>query len=183
MDELTTDLNTDGLVLWFDDLGSGDHVNTFLSNFYESPFPALGSVWPTGEHLFQACKYTHDPVHYDRILRAAGPAEAKALGRSLEHPLRDDWESVKYDVMAAVVRLKFASGSVLARRLLRTGDKALVEGTYWRDEVWGVDLNYRARPGRNWLGTLLMARRTELRAGLEFETATWNVEFFSELLA
>ena len=69
------------------------------------------------------------------------------------------------------------------RRLLETGTRLLVEGTWWHDRVWGVDL--AARPahslpwhgaGRNWLGALLMARRSELVAehalGVVFDYTT-----------
>lgn len=178
------DLNTHpGLVLWFDDLGSGNEEFRFLSNFYRGePLILPGVTWegqasevdqmhehevkfPTGEHAFAAMKFWRsDPNHFFRIVKAEDPNDAKALGRSRRNPLREDWEIVKLDVMAAVVRAKFTLDREEGDRLLATGDKLLVEGTFWHDDVWGVDLTAKSMPGRNWLGTLLMARRAELRA-------------------
>jgi predicted NAD-dependent protein-ADP-ribosyltransferase YbiA (DUF1768 family) len=65
-----------------------------------------------------------------------------------------------------VLARKFHPAREEAQMLLDTGDAQLVEGTYWHDQVWGVDITTGI--GRNWLGTLLMARRAELRAGGPF---------------
>jgi ribA/ribD-fused uncharacterized protein len=181
----------DELILWFDDLGTGNERFRFLSNFYAGePITLPGITWPalveacgasttslakalpdapvqfpTGEHAFAAMKFWGtDWTHFADIVGASGPNPAKALGRSRQHPLREDWEVVKLDVMAAVVRAKFTREREEGGWLLDTGDALLVEGTYWHDEVWGVDLNDPGTPGRNWLGSLLMMRRAELRA-------------------
>lgn len=171
---MSIDLNTQGTIMWFDDFGVGDNPYSFLSNFYVSPFRLHqndGLLWLSGEHAYQAAKFWGtDKDHWEAIIAAQDPAEAKAMGNSRQHVLRDDWESVKYDVMAYVIRGKFAPDTVLSDRLLGTGDTLLVEGTYWNDQIWGVDLSQPTRPGRNWLGTLLMARRAELRAHALFPT-------------
>ena len=177
-------LNGDHLILWFDDLGTGNDEYRFLSNFYSGdPIILPGIEWQdvvdndgtpvttatgpikfkTGEHAFAAMKFFgSDPDHFRDIVNAEDPNAAKALGRSRKHVLRADWEVVKLDIMAAVTREKYALGRPEADLLLATGDRLLVEGTFWYDEVWGVDLN--TLQGRNWLGTLLMARRAELKA-------------------
>lgn len=175
------------LIGWFDDLGTGNESFSFLSNFSDAhePFSIPGITLPglTGEHVFQAFKavFEEDFVAILSAVDGEGkpdPAKAKHLGRTIQ--LRDDWDSVRFDVMAMVVRLKFAQGSRMAKLLLDTGDAFLQEGTWWQDEVWGVDLAAGLpgdHPGRNWLGTLLMARRAELRAGLpQFPpTEKWNL--------
>lgn len=181
-----TTLNGDHLILWFDDLGTGNEEYRFLSNFYEGdPITLPGIDWEdvvlndgtpvsnltgpikfaTGEHAFAAMKFFgSDPDHFRDICAAEGPNEAKALGRSRKHPIRTDWEVVKLDIMAAVTREKYALGRPEADLLLATGDRLLVEGTFWYDDVWGVQLQAKGMPGRNWLGSLLMMRRAELRA-------------------
>lgn len=189
---MTTDLNVDGRIAWFDDLGTGNPEYRFLSNFYEGAPLEMpnGDVFATGEHAFAAYKAA-DHRAFKAIQAADSPGEAKAKGRACT--LRSDWEVVKLDVMAAVVRSKFTLRRDEGRWLVaRTGDCLLVEGTYWRDQVWGVDLRaysdrqipHRA-PGRNWLGTLLMARRAELRAqeqfGFEVPTAIYNAMFTGSL--
>lgn len=186
-----SDVNVDPEVLidWFDDF-SGPNQYGFLSNFarehqatvltqqyvnlmaprvlvslmeamverplgfvYEVPTP-----W-TGEHLFQAAKATtYDDWFW--VLSATSPSQAKSHGRSVA--LRNDWEGVKLDVMREVIRLKFLPGTLRAEQLVATGTAYLREGTYWGDEIWGVNLNNPIRPGQNWLGTILMERRAAL---------------------
>jgi ribA/ribD-fused uncharacterized protein len=155
------------VITWFDDF-HGPNPHRFLSNFYEGePLHDGFRAYLTGEHMFAAYK-TLDRQQHEMIAAAADAQEAKHLGRTVD--LRPDWEVVKYDVMRFVLALKFALGREEATWLLETGDMLLVEGTYWGDTVWGVDLNKdrhspeHLRPGRNWLGSLLMARRAELRA-------------------
>lgn len=194
--EVQQSLNSDPtkLIDWFDDLGTGNEKYRFLSNFYEGEpitVSGLGEIldlpveaqFQTGEHLFQAFKarsrkdflaigmakartvpYT-DKAGKKQTYTESAPGMAKALGRAL--PLRADWEQIKFDVMALTVRAKFASGREEAERLLATGDAYLQEGTWWGDDTWGVLLDEEGRPGRNWLGTLLMMRRAELRSGLD----------------
>lgn len=163
------------VISYFDDFDQPDNHWRFLSNFYVGAPIRFGPyVGLTGEHLFQAMKA---PVGIDfrKILASATPGEAKANGRHLLN-LRRDWERVKYDVMRVVLGLKFTLARAEGPMLLDTGDALLVEGTYWKDQVWGVALQrkdgdeagdgWHLAPGRNWLGTLLMARRGELVAEL-----------------
>jgi ribA/ribD-fused uncharacterized protein len=164
-----------------------DHEGHLLT-VSSSELPADDQVRPvefaTGEHAFAALKTIH-PDWFYVIATAADPNEAKALGRSC--PLRRDWEAIKLDVMAAIIRSKFTLDREEGELLLGTGDKYLAEGTYWHDRVWGVDLTATDSfktveyPGRNWLGTLLMARRAELRAqhllgASILDTGRWNAE-------
>lgn len=215
---MTEKLNGEDMVLWFDDLGTGNAEYNFLSNFYEGgPFVLPGITWEnlfkackaplpgadafdeltgpvefrTGEHAFAAMKFwSTDWSHFYDIVLAGGPGGAKSMGRSRSHPLRPDWEDVKYDVMYAVVRTKFSHSREEGQWLLDTGDRLLVEGTWWHDSVWGVDLEHSHLKGRNWLGSMLMTRRAELRAEQMFPesarvtyfvhtTGRWNAEFAS----
>ena len=190
-----TTLHGDDMILWFDDLGTGNEQYRFLSNFYRGEPITIPGVYvqgevaydengiaksfrryetedernetlvefPTGEHAFAALKVNHraQPLWFHSIVNAPDPNTAKALGRSC--PLRDEWEVVKLDVMAAVTRAKYTLDREEGALLINTDDRLLVEGTFWHDRVWGVDLNNDLLPGRNWLGTLLMARRAELQ--------------------
>lgn len=167
----------DRLIDWFDDF-DGPNRFSFLSNFHQGlpivvpdrvTHPATGLVllfegdYPTGEHAFQAMKAVQ-ARDFVRIVNAAGPSEAKKLGRRV--PLRADWEQVKYDVMRAVIRHKFAPSRPEAVKLIATGKAYLREGTWWNDRTWGVDLSTPGHPGANWLGILLMEQRARLANGL-----------------
>lgn len=122
----------------------------FLSNF----FPVKGT---TVEHRFQAAK-TRDRNWQQRIMAAPTPGQAKRLGRQC--PMREDWDSIRINVMRDLLRWKFTRGTELASQLLATGDQLLVEGNNWHDQFWGVC----AGDGENWLGRLLMQVRDELRS-------------------
>jgi ribA/ribD-fused uncharacterized protein len=167
-------MTDDGYIINFDAF-DGDNPWAFLSNFYVGDLiQGNGAYWLTGEHLFQSFKAI-DAKGRKEIAKAATPGEAKRRGRKI--PLRDDWEAVKYDAMAYTVRRKFAADRPEARLLLATQGRLLVEGTAWRDKTWGVAGHKLTSPGRNWLGTLLMARRAELRAELEFEVSHDTARF------
>ncbi len=133
----------------------------FLDNFYQSPVACYGRLVPTVEHGFQAAK-TWDSDERDAILNASTPGEAKALGRRAR--LRSNWEEIKFAWMEDLLRQKF-SDLELAVRLLATGERELVEGNTWHDNIWGDCCcpRCKAKPGQNHLGRLLMKIRTELR--------------------
>lgn len=133
----------------------------FLSNFAHSPLVYEGETYPTVEHAFQAAK-TFDPEERAKVRMAASPGSAKRLGRRVT--LRIDWETVKYDIMLALLRQKF-NDSVLCEKLLATGDAELIEGNTWGDRTWGCVEVKGKWVGKNRLGHLLMQVRAELRTG------------------
>lgn len=133
---------------------SGD--NRWLSNFWPSPVWLDGLLFPNVEAAYVASKTTC--VETRRIVqRLKTPSECKKFGRSIK--LRDDWESVKIEVMRGLLRQKFTKPSVLAGRLINTGNCQLIEGNYWGDTFWGVCRG----TGENWLGKLLMEIRAEIQ--------------------
>lgn len=127
----------------------------WLSNFWEVRIDYEGLTYPSTEHAYQAAK-TLD-METRRTFTSGTAGDAKRRGRGLD--IRADWEEVKVQVMLDLLRLKFARPS-LAKLLLGTGERELVEGNSWGDEFWGV---CRGR-GLNMLGRLLMQVRAELRA-------------------
>ncbi len=131
----------------------------FLSNFFYSPFEFDGEIYSTVEHAFQAAK-TFDTEQRQSIRLAASPAQAKQMGRAVQ--LRPDWEQVKFDIMLALLRLKFSQAD-LRQKLLDTGDSELIEGNTWGDKVWGCVLYKGQWVGQNHLGKLLMQVRADIR--------------------
>ena len=77
----------------------------FLSNFYAHPVGIDGDTYPTNEHAFQALK-TDDPAERLKVREAKTPTSAKSLGKRVT--LREDWDTVRFEVMERVVRAKFA---------------------------------------------------------------------------
>lgn len=145
---------------------------------------------PTVEHAFQALK-CRSLDWYVEIMLASSATRARQIGKRIlpKDQVRADWDAVRVDVMRCLVRLKFATVSPLhdelRARLLATGERELVEGNTWGDYFWGAVPRGAAFPasraypvaavhagsatvydGHNWLGQILMERRSAIRAGL-----------------
>lgn len=132
-------------------------AHRFLSNFWFVPVVMDNLVFPSVEHAYQAAK-TLDRNDKVRIAHLGTAREAKAYGRKIK--LRSDWENMKLEIMERLVRQKFQNTDLKAK-LLATNNEELVEGNYWEDTFWGVDL--KTKIGQNHLGKILMKVRNELR--------------------
>lgn len=129
----------------------------FLSNFYPAKMRYEGISYHNAEAAYQAQKCA-DPKEREKFAELYAD-EAKRLGQRVE--LRSDWDKVKVRIMEQVVRTKFTQNLLLARRLAETGNKPLLEGNYWHDIFWGIDL--KTREGENHLGRILMDLRKEFQ--------------------
>jgi hypothetical protein len=116
-----------------------------------------GRTYPTNEHFFQSQKFVGTDYE-DYIIQLGTPAKTAKEGKRRDFPLRPDWETVKEEVMLTGLRAKF-SDPVLAKRLLATGNKELIENSPY-DFYWGCGAN---GTGKNRLGVLLMQVREELK--------------------
>lgn len=135
----------------------------FLSNFHAAPIIYDGQVYPTTEHAYQAAK-TLCKVEREGISLLETPLEAKRAGSDPKQvSLREDWESIKLDVMLEINRIKFNSYTKYKKRLLDTVGHELAEGNNWGDTYWGT-VNGK---GHNHLGKILMQVREEIRFGYE----------------
>jgi len=130
-----------------------------FSNFSRHSIFLAGKRWPTSEHFFQAMKFK-GTEHEEAVRMCKKPSEAANMGRSRKLPLRQDWESVKDQVMLEAIRAKFTQHDDLKTILLGTGTAKLVEHTT-NDSYWGDGGD---GSGKNRLGQLLMKVREELRA-------------------
>lgn len=128
-----------------------------FSNFSKHGFWVDGVRWRTVEHYFQAQKF-HDDELRNTMRNVISPMEAANMGRDRRHPLREDWESVKDDVMRFAVLEKFKQNDNAREVLLATGNRQLIEHTkndnYWADGGDGT--------GKNMLGIILMETRKNL---------------------
>ena len=129
-----------------------------FSNFAAFPITLDGVCWPTTEHYFQAQKFA-DEDYREKIRKADSPMMAADLGRSRNVRIRDDWESVKIEVMRMAVLAKFDTHKELNELLLSTGNEDIVEAARG-DSFWGCGGD---GTGKNWLGRILMEVREQLR--------------------
>ena len=128
----------------------GEH--RWLSNFWITPVEYEGIMYPSVEHAYQAAK-TFDPNWREIVSRAETPKKAKYYGYRV--PKREDWESVKLQIMEALVLNKFLRNEELKVRLILTGTGLLEETNSWGDTFWGVCNGV----GENHLGKILMKVR------------------------
>lgn len=129
-----------------------------LSNFSKHSVFLKNKIWPTVEHYYQAQKFS-GTENEELIRRTATPTLAKLLSQNISESLfRQDWSSIKQEIMLEGLRAKFSQHPDLTELLLSSGDRVLVEHTendpYWGDAGDGS--------GANHLGKLLMKLRMEL---------------------
>ena len=84
------------------------------------------------------------------------------MGRSRQHPLRNDWENIKDKVMYDAVLAKFTQHQDIQQILLNTGEQSIVEDSPI-DYYWGCG---KDGSGKNKLGEILVKVRTELKNSL-----------------
>ncbi|MDJ0773860.1 MAG: NADAR family protein [Mastigocoleus sp. MO_167.B18] len=131
-----------------------------FSNFSQHGFKLDGDWWITSEHYFQAQKFVEtDHLWFDKIRDVTTPKDAANMGRSRQHPLRTDWESVKDEIMYQAVLCKFQNHPDIQEILLATSDELIVENAR-SDYYWGCGAD---GSGKNKLGEILMKVRGVLR--------------------
>ena len=136
----------------------------FLSNFwrvtYTVPVMFEGKThyieFKSSEHAYQAFK-ANNRKEFDYIRAAETPGKAKRRGREIT--IRQDWDTIKLNVMMLVVSHKFEIPR-LGGQLIYTWPRQLVEGNWWNDQFWGVCL--KTNIGTNALGQILMKVRKDI---------------------
>jgi len=144
----------DGDAIYF----SRADVNEDFGTFSKHGFFLDGCDWPSVEHYYQAMKFESAEAR-EEIRLASHPRRARKLGRSRRRKLRPDWPEVKRVYMTRAVYTKCRAHPGIARKLLATGEKRLVENSQY-DYFWGCG---RDRRGGNHYGRVLMAVREKLR--------------------
>ncbi|KLO09494.1 DUF1768-domain-containing protein [Schizopora paradoxa] len=141
-----------------------DEPHYGFTNFSPHPVVHEGKVYHTSEHLFQSFKFHPDrPLIAEHIrLCSDSPRTAFSEAQALKHLVRQDWASVKIDLMETAIWLKFSQNADLRDELLATGEAELFEDSSV-DSFWGGGSD---RQGRNELGKALMRVRTRFRAVL-----------------
>jgi N-glycosidase YbiA len=156
MSESRLTLDTDSQVFFYEQ----DHY--YLSNF--SAFNVRWSLhtFPTSEHAYQWSKFwgTGNDSLMLGVLHAPSAHEAFVLAGEYRNYVRQDWPTVKSEIMRGILWAKTQQHEYVRRKLLQTGDRELIENS-WRDDVWGWGPN---RDGQNLLGKLWMRVREDLRA-------------------
>lgn len=142
----------DGPIMGFSDKYS------WLSNFQVASIEFEGAIYPSVENAYQAAKLSNREERGTFTWCTAG--QAKRRGRKIQ--IRDDWESIKVDIMLDLVRKKFKIPR-FRQMLLNTGDSDIYELNTWGDVEWGVIYVDGILVGKNLLGKILMQVREEIK--------------------
>lgn len=153
----------------------------FLSNYYMEEITVDGRSYKSSEHYYQAIKFPIGSKIYKSIVKAATPAEAKAIAWANAKDASVGDDQVMSERMKKALWAKFftANGkpSRLGIKLLATGDAMIIEGNQRfgadgknnSDRRWGCEFNFTNMPveftleGQNLLGKLLMELRTTMQ--------------------
>jgi ribA/ribD-fused uncharacterized protein len=143
-----------------------------FSNMYEAPFQVEGQTFQTVEHYFQWSKARQfgDAAIQEKILKTSSPKSVKALGKKVVGFKEDEWVEKKDQVMAAALKAKFMQHPDLLKKLRDTGTRRIAEADP-RGKYWGIGTSAdtsKAKdperwPGKNRMGALLEALRSELK--------------------
>ena len=128
----------------------------WLSNFEPCLVTLDGVTYPSTECAYQAAKTLDEDERKQFVGISAG--KAKRAGKTLT--IRDDWDSVKLDIMEDLNRQKYSKGFLRAL-LIGTGDREIQEGNRWGDTFWGICKG----KGDNNLGKIIMKIRAEIIRG------------------
>lgn len=143
-----------------------------FSQWAETPFEVDGVRYATAEHFMMAekARLFGDETALRRILAAASPGAAKAIGREVLGFEPEAWEAAREDIVFRGNLAKAEQNAEVGAFLRATGDRVIVEASP-RDAIWGAGLardhadaeRPEAWPGLNLLGFALMRARAALR--------------------
>ena len=131
-------------------------------NTSEHSFTLDGELWQSAEHYVQAQRFSCDKAKAE-VRDSAYAFSAKTLARERPDSLREDWHTVRDEVMEKAVRTKFASHPSLSDKLCATGDAEIIEASPMSHH-WGAGAD---GTGKNMLGRILMKIREDLRDSLQ----------------
>ena len=152
-----------------------EHI--FLSNFFRCKIVVNHEVFTSLEqaYFYILAKETGNYTKAYMILKSEDPRKIKRIGASII--ATPEWLNNSDQIMYDLLKLKFGQNPDLAKRLLATENKVLVEATlnrYWGAGITlsmsdmqkrkGQILRYQ---GSNWLGQQLQDIRRELREKVE----------------
>jgi ribA/ribD-fused uncharacterized protein len=126
------------------------------------PLTVNGVSILTSEALYQACRFPHLPAIQQLILNEKSPMTAKMITKPYRAQSREDFDSVKIDIMRWCLRVKLAQNFITFGKLLKsTQNRPIVEDSH-KDTFWGAvrdKTDDKLLHGINVLGRLLMQLR------------------------
>ena len=139
-----------------------------FSNWGQARIVYKDKVFQNTEQAFmwEKAKFFGDEETAEEILKNDNPSMAKKLGRKVKNFDNERWMINSFTFMVAVNKAKFLQHEKMAKILLSTADKTIVEASPY-DKIWGVGLHWNDDAildehkwqGLNLLGKALMEVR------------------------
>ncbi|MBQ8535020.1 MAG: DUF1768 domain-containing protein [Bacilli bacterium] len=130
----------------------------FLANYSSHGFYKNNIYYKTVEHYYQSEKFDDIEIK-NKIINCDTPKEASNIGRDRNLIRKDNFRSIKNDVMYEGLYLKFSQNKDIRSKLIETGDSLIREMTV-KESYWGVGPNL---DGENHIGFLLMKVRDKIK--------------------
>ncbi len=131
----------------------------WLSNFEAVTIKLGEHIYPSVEHAYMSAKC--DSSEWKLFCMDARNTAGDVKKKSREVKLVDNWDRYKFLVMQSCLEQKYEQ-EPFRSKLIKTGTQNIVEGNYFGDIIWGVDLKYTPNIGENHLGRMIMKIREDL---------------------
>ena len=129
-----------------------------LNNWSAHVVNAWGLEFHTLEHAYHYKKFADDnPEIAENVKNTPSPWAAMKISREFSDKVRKDWDIIKSDVMAELVRLKLDQNVDVQEVLAKTKGRRIVENSHI-DNYWGAGLD---GTGENMMGKIWMKIRDE----------------------
>lgn len=138
----------------------GSVTKSCLSQWWEASFEIEGRSFTTPEHymMFRKAELFGDHDVAGKVLQAATPRDAKALGRRVRGFDEARWLEHREEIVFTANLAKFSQNSALRAFLLQTEPAILVEASPV-DAIWGIGMaadDPRATNPAEWRGLNLL---------------------------
>jgi len=133
-----------------------EHEFYVFSNFSSFMIEWKGKLYMTSEHAYHSEKFEDEKLK-EQIRNARSAHEALKLAKANKDKYRNDWATIKLNIMKEILRAKVKQHPYVEKKLIESGDKELIEDS-WRDSYWGWGAH---KDGENHLGKLWMEVRDE----------------------
>jgi hypothetical protein len=130
----------------------------WLSNF-EAVTIKGEYTYPSVEHAYMSAKC--DDFEWKKYCMDANNTAGDVKRKSREVKLVDNWDKFKFKVMEDCLVQKYEQ-EPFRSKLIKTGNQNIVEGNFFGDTIWGVDLRKTPNIGENHLGRMIMKIREDL---------------------
>ena len=148
----------------------------YLSQWYEAPIIIDDINYNCCEKfmMYQKAIYFQDYEIAKNILNTNDPKEHKKFGRMVKNFDEEKWNNICELIVYRANYVKFTQNLNLKEKLLKTGDKIIVECSPY-DQIWGNGLDItntlKTSPenwkGTNKLGKILMVVRDNIKKSLQ----------------